>query len=297
VKGKKRKKPEVNETGERRIKPSEVNKKFLNINEIQGSIWPLKIGLIFLTNVITFLTDVVIVHGNFFAEILKRDYACPRGKIQVIPHGVIEVVNKMNQDIAKKKLGLENKTVIMFFGYIAKYKGIETLIDGFQLLTKKHPDWFLIIGGGEHPRLKTQPSYRRYVSKLLDKASLMNERIRLTGFIPEEDVAKYFSAADLIVFPYNVIMSSSGPFALAISYKKMVIASNIPPFNELLPPQALFTKDDPQSLSERIKIILKHYDIRVEIDRKLAEVRYLTSWSEVGLNTILLYEKITPNLI
>jgi glycosyltransferase involved in cell wall biosynthesis len=272
---------------------SEVNKRFLAVNEVRGPIWLLKIGLLFLTGLIVALSDAVIVHGNFFAETLRKEYGYYlEGKVYVISHGVDEVENKLDQNVAKEKLGLRNRTVILFFGYIAKYKGIETLIESFQLLANRHPDWVLIIGGGEHPRLKTRASYKRYTSELRERASSMGGRIRFTAFIREEDLAIYFSAADLVVFPYTVTMSSSGPFALAISYGKTVIASNIPPFKEVLPSEALFNKDDPQSLSERIEMILNHHFSKQDIATHIKKMRNANSWSRVGLQTRKLYQQI-----
>lgn len=271
---------------------SELNERFKEENALNGPLPLLRFGLVFMTKIIVFFSDCVIVHSRFFAETLYNEYRCPKWKNHVIPHGVGKVTVIIPQNEAKRKLGLENKVVIFFFGYIAKYKGIETLIEAFGRLAGKHRDWVLIIGGGEHPRLKTRAFYKRYVSELRDRAFSTRGQLRFTGFIPEEELATYFSAADLLVFPYTVTMSSSGPFALAISYGKTVIASNIPPFKEALPPSALFNKNDPKSLSERIKFILNHQFSKQDILAHVKEMRDASSWKQVGLQIRKLYQQI-----
>lgn len=269
---------------------SNMDKRFLDVNEIRGRGLPiclLKIGLAFLTKAIVKLSNAVIVHENFFAEILRKEYSCPRKKIHTIPIGIDEIENKLAKNIAKRKLGLENRIIIFFFGNVARYKGIETLIDGFQLLAEKHPDWVLIIAGGENRRLKTRASYKRYVSELRHNAG---EQIRFMGFI--HDLTTYFSAADLLVFPYIVTMSSSAAFALAISYQKTVIASNISPFKEVLPQEALFNKYDPKSLSKKVEEIFNDHFSRREISTYIKRMRDDNSLSKVSLKTYRLYQNL-----
>lgn len=270
---------------------SELSKKFLTLNDIKGPASVHKIGLIFLTKIILLVSDSVIVHGNFFAETLIEEYGCPEKKIHVIPHGIKKIDPKVSQDVAKNSLGLKRRTMIFFFGYIAKYKGVEMLIDGFQLLTEKYPDWVLIIGGGAHPRFKNNYSYNRYVSKLRGMAYSTNKQIIFTGFIKEEDLAKYFSAADLLVFPYTVIMSYSGPFAIASSYGKCVISSNIPPFTEYLPKEALFERSA-EDLARKIDQVLNHPSLRDDISKHVMMMKYRNSWDKVGRQTEMVYRLI-----
>lgn len=56
-----------------------------------------------------------------------------------------------------------------------------------------------------------------------EKAKKKN--IIVTGFVPEEKVALYFSACDAVILPYTSFFSSSGPLALAIAYDKPILLS------------------------------------------------------------------------
>lgn len=271
-----------------------VNNRFKEENELRGPLLLLKLGLMALTKAIVSLSDAVIVHGRFFAEILRNEYRCPKGKIHVIPHGVKKVATVIPQNEAKKMLRLKNKSIILFFGYIAKYKGIETLIEAFGQLAKKHQDWVLIVGGKEHPRLCTNPKYKEYVFGLQQKGfSLTPERIIFTGFIPEEKLPLYFSATDIVVLPYTIAMSSSGPLALAISYGKPVIASDIPSLRELISfEEALFKRRSSEGLAKKLELMFNDSGLRHRISVHIKKMREENSWSEVSLQTCMLYQKI-----
>lgn len=274
---------------------SELNERFKEENELNGPLLLLKFGLIILTKAIVFLSDAVIVHEGFFAERLEKDYRCPQRKIYVISHGVEEIENKILQDEAKDKLGLNNKTVILFFGYITKYKGIETLIDSFGYVARQREDLVLIIGGGEHPRHRNNSHYCDYLLELRHRASSMAppQKILFTGFIPNEELPLYFSAADLVIFPYTTSISSSGPLSLAASYGKTVIASDTPSFAEIIPfEQALFTRNSSESLANKIEQMLNSSFLRRRVSSYIDMMAKEDSWHNVGSKTCALYRRL-----
>ena len=280
------------------ISLSELNERFKEENELNGPLPLLKFGLIFLTKVIVFLSDAVIVHGRFFAEALYNEYKCPQWKVHVIPHGVEKAKTIIPPSEAKKRLRLENKVIILFFGYITKYKGIETLIEAFGRMAKKHQNWILLIGGGKHPRLRGNPKYEEYITKLQQEAlSLAPKQILFTGFISDEELPLYFSAADGMVFPYNTTMSSSGPLALSMSYGKPVIASDIPSIGELIPfEECLFKKNSSEDLVKKLQLMLNSYDLRHRVGICIERIGERNSWSKVGLQTCRLYQKVVTYL-
>lgn len=273
---------------------SEMNERFKEENELDGPLPLLKLGLIFLTKTIVFLSDAVIVHGKFFLETLCNEYGCPKWKIYAIPLGVGKAVNMIPQNEAKKRLGLENKVIVFFFGYISKYKGIETLIEAFGRIAKEHPNLILIIGGGKHPRLRQSFKYEDYITKLQREArSSAPKQIMFTGFISNEKLPLYFSLADIMVFPYNIVMSSSAPLALSMCYGKPVIASDIPPFRELIPlGEALFKKNSSEDLIKKLQLMLNDRNLRDRIALYVRRVAECNSWSNVSLQTCNVFQNL-----
>lgn len=166
------------------------------------------------------LTNKVIVFEEELKTRLKR--YIDEQKINVLSLGTVK--NRItNQNYARKRLNLSKKEfLIMVFGYINGYKGLEFMIDSFK--NSKIKNTKLIIAGGKNPYLKDKKFYQRFYKKIVTLAK-SNKKIIQTGFIPDKKVSLYFSAVDLVILPYEVFMSASGPFSLALSYGKPVILS------------------------------------------------------------------------
>lgn len=162
----------------------------------------------------------VIVFEEILKERLKK-YGNNK-KIDVIPLAVSKVSQKISKKQARKTLRLkERELVIVSFGFLAWYKGTDWLVKEFE---KKKPRGIrLIIAGGPNPNRTPLPFYQRYV-KEIERVCQLNGIIQ-TGFVKEPDMELYFQAADVIVFPYREIISSSYPLALAFSYGKPVLLS------------------------------------------------------------------------
>jgi len=274
------------------ISPSIVDKEFLHINGMKGYPLIFKIGATFLVRLITFFSDYIVVHERCFARTLETEYKCRKTKIHVIPHGVEENKRKLSPEKAKRKLGLENKKLVLFFGYLAPYKGIDTLIEGFSLVAEEHKDWVLMICGDVHPRLISNREYKKYVLALRRSASsLASNQVIFTGFIPNDSVGLYFSAADLVVLPYKVAMASSGPLTLSLSYKTPILVSRIASFEQLLPlHEATFSKESPEDLAEKLKELLETPRIQQKVIDYLSDYAKNCYWSTVALRTIRVYE-------
>lgn len=171
-----------------------------------------KVGILFLKGILSQMNTVIV-----FEEVLKNRI----GKNAVfVPHFVPEV-KRVDQNLARKLLGLpRDKKIIMYFGYIAPYKGIERLIE----LWPEPSDSQLVIAGGMNPNHSDREEIRSLVSGVV--ASARKKNLVTTGFVPEDQLPLYFSACDAVILPYVEFMSSSGPLSLAWAYEKPVILSH-----------------------------------------------------------------------
>jgi glycosyltransferase involved in cell wall biosynthesis len=204
------------------IRLSKFNSKFRKDNSIRGIRLIQKLGLFVLTKLIARLSNKIIVHDNFFKDTLTKEYGCRSAKISVIPIGVEEKNDVINKTKGKEILNLSDRKIILYFGYISRYKGIEKLIDAFGSLNS---NLTLVIAGGEHPRLKDNKEYKEYIINLKKRAKYASQNIIFTGFVNEDMIPVYFSAADVIILPYTLQSSSSGPLALASAYERPFLVS------------------------------------------------------------------------
>ncbi len=266
-----------------------VSGRFLVENWIRGNSFAVRFGLILSLKIIAFLSTSIIVHEEKFKEVLEDQYKYPAHKIHVCHHGIEERNDLMEREEAKERLGLCGKNVILFFGYITGYKNIELLIESASFL--KTGNWVMVIAGGSHPRLSTDPNYRNYLSDLRDKAlTVSKERVLFRGFVAEEEIPLYFSATDLVVLPYKTAMSSSGPLSLAISYRRPFLISNT--FKKIVNIEELTFDNDPLDLAAKINSFFEDKKIgskALKYSKRLGTER---SWSNIGNQTSNLYQEL-----
>lgn len=267
-----------------------IDRQFLRDNMIRGFPFILKWGVFIITRLIALFTDVLIVHEAFLKDILINDYRVSEKKVHVIHHGIDERSELIDVSKAKEILGVSGKKVMLFFGYITGYKGIELLIDAFHLL-EGNEDFVLFIAGGEHPRLKRNPKYLEFLQCLKEKARNVSDRIIFTGFVPESMIPVYFSAANVVIFPYKVAMASSGPLSLAISYEKPILISDVfaksAGFKDLVFPLSA------KVLAKTIEIFFKNCAIHPKVLGYEKNRKMGCSWSVTAKKTLHVYEMVS----
>lgn len=135
---------------------------------------------------------------------------------------------KESLEESRKKIGVSKKEfVVLYFGFVSYYKGADWIIHAVRKLRqrKDFKNIRLIIAGGEAYSLKHEKYYQKFYKNLLNETS-EDKRIKITGFVAEEDIPTYFQASDLVVFPYRGLIGGSGCFSHAIRYGKPFIISN-----------------------------------------------------------------------
>lgn len=217
-----------------------------------------KIVQIFLFMLILSVNKVVVLE-----EMFKKRLVAMIGfkeKIHVIPHGIDRGINLPSRKLARSKLNIKTKEfVLLYFGYLTWYKGVDFLIQALasQKGTIGGKKIRLIVAGGESMTQKTKIHYRKFVDYIY---ALTNHspQITITGFVPEQDIPQYFSAADLVVLPYRVFMSSSGPLSFAAAFNKPFIISSAlegyfesPDFSNCLKESGLRKEDIMFALKEK----------------------------------------------
>ncbi|GAH43741.1 unnamed protein product, partial [marine sediment metagenome] len=153
----------------------------------------------FLNKAILIFGDKFIVHNKKNKENLSNLYNIPKDKISIIPHGILEVVSI--KDISKKEAREhlkipQNKRIILHFGNIRNYKGLDVLLESLKFIREEIEDIILITAG------KPWENWEKY-EKIIRNDSISDIIIKKLDFIPPSEVEYYFSAADVVVLPYK----------------------------------------------------------------------------------------------
>lgn len=204
---------------------------------------------LFLKRWILLFADKVIVHNEFSKKELIKDEINLK-KISVVPHGnYLDFIKpKTNKIVAKKKFGLQNKKVILFFGMIKEEKGLDILIKSFYEVNQNNKDVVLLIAG------KTYKTDIKKYTKIIDQLDLENSCVIHNKFIPEDALCDYYGCADVIVLPYKIIFQS-GVLMMSSSFNVPVIVSDLEPFLDIIENQInglVFKVNDVKSLAEKL---------------------------------------------
>lgn len=128
----------------------------------------------------------------------------------------------------KEKYGVNTSTtddVILFFGYIRKYKGLDILLDAMpEVISNRNIK--LIIAG------EFYDDEKKYLNKLTD-LNLSENIFLVKEFIPNDDVKFFFSACDLVVLPY-LSATQSGIIPVAYFYDKPVVVTDVGALTEVV---------------------------------------------------------------
>jgi glycosyltransferase involved in cell wall biosynthesis len=177
------------------------------------------------------MADILLVHTESSRETLIKKFKISKNKVDLIPYGPLNFLKTKNitQSEAKKYLGLkDNHKVILFFGTIRKYKGLDILIKAFSLVTKAIPEAKLVIAG------KNWIDWSPY-QDLIVKLNLHDKIISHIKYIPSGEIQYYFTACDVVVLPYTHFASESGVGKIAEAFDKPIASgTNIKKLTQLI---------------------------------------------------------------
>jgi glycosyltransferase involved in cell wall biosynthesis len=242
------------------------------------------------------LVDHLFVHSVQLKGALQSEYNLPASKISVIPFGINNTVpsTALTSSEARKRLGLtDGQRVLLFFGQIAPYKGLEYLVDAMTILTKTRSDYMLVISG----RPKNCAPYWEAIQERIASANLRSNVVEQIGWSPDADTEMYFKAADAVVLPYTYIFQS-GILYIAYNFGLPIIASDVGTFREdIIEGQTgfLFNPRDPADLAKRIEAyfdsdLYRQLAVRRNEIRNFGLQKY--SWTEVAKITGAVYANL-----
>ena len=152
-------------------------------------------------------------------DLLSDVYGVVAEKSTHIHHGVHEIANQDVEGL-KKKLGVENKQVLLSFGLLSKNKSIEVVINALTEVVKKHPDIVYIIVGATHPHVIKHEGedYRHSLIRLVKKLGLEKNVLFINRFVSNDELFSYLKMCDIYVIPYlGEKQISSGTLIYTIS--------------------------------------------------------------------------------
>lgn len=238
------------------------------------------------------LCNQIIIHSHEGKKRITELYAIDHLKISVVPHGDYkfflpeEIITKNE---AKQKLNIsEDRKTILFFGAIRPNKGLDHLLNALSIVRIEIPKVLLLIVG------ELSEDYSKY-QKIIQKNNLRNSLLEKLEYIPNDRIADFFFAADVIALPYTEV-TQSGVLQIAYAFGKPIVATNVGGFSEVIEDgksgYLVDAKDDASLASRLIDILSDEKKIKLmgEHARYLSDTRF--SWDAIARKTHDIYQLI-----
>ena len=226
--------------------------------------------------------DAVVTHSGYGRELLVAELGIDPGKVRVIHHGAFGHLTELKHGVPLPAgLAAVRDPVVLFFGLLRPYKGLETLLEAWRGVSGAE---LWIVG---RPRMPLEPLRAR-----------AGAGVRFVPrFVSDAELPALFRRADVVVLPYTRTerLDWSGVLATALALGKPIVISDVGGFGELgvLGAARLVAPDDPDELGAALAGLLADPSARDELaSGALRAARGTYSWETAARETLALYRDL-----
>jgi glycosyltransferase involved in cell wall biosynthesis len=221
--------------------------------------------------------DAVVVHSEHGRQRLVEALGIAPSKVQVIAHGAFEhLTHVAGERPLPAELAAVDKRVVLCFGLMRRYKGIDVLLDAWRAADLDAELWIVGMARMDIEALRAaSPPSVRWVPR----------------FVADDEIAAYFRRADLVVLPYREI-DQSGVLFTALAFGRPLLLSAVGGFPEVAGhgAAALVAAGDPLALAQQLRRLIADDGARARLAegaRAAAAGPY--SWDAVAAAHLELY--------
>src|SRR5438874_8589231 len=247
------------------------------------------------------LCDHVFVHTDKMKSEMTSEFRIPESKVSVIPFGINNTVpsTSLSSAEAKRQLGISNDDkVLLFFGNIEPYKGLEYLIAAFsELLTKNRNYRLLVVGKSKGPE-----SYWNQIRRATESSGIGDRIIAKIEYVPDQETELYFKAADVLILPYAHVFQS-GVLFLGYSFGLPAIAADVASLREEIIEGETGFVFKPRDSSDLARKIHSYFNSELfrNLESRRAEIKAYAnerySWDKVVAVTTSVYSRLLNSSI
>ncbi|HUA04403.1 MAG TPA: glycosyltransferase family 4 protein [Solirubrobacteraceae bacterium] len=226
--------------------------------------------------------DAVVVHSSYGRDALVGELGIDPGKVRVIHHGAFKHLTVQERDLPlPEELAGVGGPVVLFFGLLRPYKGIEVLLDAWRGIDGAE---LWIVG---RPRMPMEPLRARAPA---------NVRF-VPRYVSDAELPAFFRRADIVVLPYSRTerFDQSGVLATALAFGKPTVVSDVGGFGEVAATGAarLVPPDDRDALRDVLTTLLSDPQEREGLAwGALTAASGPYSWQKAAEQTLALYREL-----
>ncbi|MEZ5326118.1 MAG: glycosyltransferase family 4 protein [Verrucomicrobiales bacterium] len=222
----------------------------------------------------------IIAHSAKAADQVAQFYGIDRSKFRVIPHGDLAfgMPALIDQEKAKSQLSLGNQPACLMFGALAPYKGIEEIVEAWQLSDNSAK--LYIVGDAFDAAYGTQ--LEQFVASK-DRVSLVRRRV------DDTELHMWLSACDCAIYNYSRILTSGSACMARSLGVPIVLPQRLDTLDLGEPHSHVFRFD---TVEGNFSDILRQAIATTRHSDDAKDWRTQTSWSRVAADTLNLYREV-----
>lgn len=169
--------------------------------------------------------DALFVHGKYSYDTFLDIHEVDPRRVHQIVLGTNQIVLDTPVSCTcsemKKRLGIPaKKNLLLFFGTLNKYKGLQDLVEAFTLIAKDHDAHLLIAG------FPAKDFDLNGLQQLVEERDLSRQVSWYLDYVPNHEVKPIFELANMVILPYREI-TQSAVLQLAYSCGRPVVATSV----------------------------------------------------------------------
>ena len=196
---------------------------------------------------------------------------CPK---RFSPHPIYDHYGeRLSRETALSLLNLSpDYRYVLFFGFIRAYKGLDLLLGAFADERLRQQNVKLIVAGEFYG--DPEPYYKQ-----INDLGIEDRVVLCTDFIPDGEVNRYFSAADIVAQPYKTA-TQSGVTQIAFHFEKPMLVTNVGGLPEIVPDGKIgyVTEPDAKQIADALYRFFQEQK-QEEFERNVAEEKKKYAWS------------------
>lgn len=234
---------------------------------------------------------VILTVSQFTKQDIIKQLGVPASKIAVTYNGVVDFPGQLSFESQADKQTLLSYNIqqpyMLYVGNAYPHKNLEWLIRLFKIWSVNHPEFSLVLVGGQ------DYFYQRLVSLVEDLwGSIADSPIVFPGFVPDKQLASLYRSAAFYIFP-SCYEGFGLPPLEAMSHGCPVVSSDSSCLPEILGEAAVYFRDNQvDSALQAISCLLDNPNRRKTIIQKGFKQIKLYNWDDCAQQTLGFYQQI-----
>jgi glycosyltransferase involved in cell wall biosynthesis len=244
-----------------------------------------------LTKIVLAFGDAYIVHSRGNQKNLVETCKIPEANIHVVHMPIHDMYVRSGEDSAsiRRRLGLPEKgKVLLSFGNIRPYKGLDLLIEAMPEVLRAAPDAHLLVAG------QNWGKWNDPYGQLIQSLEIDRSVTALLDYIPMSQVADIFQVADVVVLPYKYFDAQSGVGNIALAFEIPMVVTRVGGLADLVDDdRVVCSPEDAQALAQAIIPTLLDDQFRSKLKFDASRLKSRYSWSAAISQTMKIYQQLS----